>query len=179
MSADRVGIIADVAGCLSLLQGDIADLRQSVLQGYFTMILLATFPPEVTADALKTQLSAISRPGHPPLEVAVTPVANPTAVTQPVAPENIYMLTASGQDRIGFVTTVAAFCADHAINILDLATTANDGRYMMILQVDLSRCASLATVQRALHQFAQKHTIQLVLQHNDIFEATHAINMPS
>ncbi|MDQ3249124.1 MAG: hypothetical protein M3Q45_07930, partial [Chloroflexota bacterium] len=63
MSADRVGIIADVAGCLSLLQGDIADLRQSVLQGYFTMILLATFPPEVTADALKTQLSAISRPG--------------------------------------------------------------------------------------------------------------------
>ncbi len=73
---------------------------------------------------------------------------------------------------------MADFCADHAINILDLATSANAGQYRMVLQVDLSRCASLTTIQRQLKHFAQQHDMQLVLQHNDIFQAIHEINMP-
>ena len=94
MWRDRVGIIHDIASRIAELQGNIADLSQTVVSGYFTMILV------------------------------------------------------------------------------------NDNQYMMILQVDLSRCASLKTVQRKLLQSAQKSGIKMVLQHNDIFQAMHEITMP-
>ncbi|CAN5477917.1 hypothetical protein BH10CHL1_BH10CHL1_07560 [soil metagenome] len=179
MSSDRVGIVSDVASQISALQGDIADLSQTVLRGYFTMILLATFPDGTTADLLKEQLKGINTPSAPTLEITVLPVGVNVISEGAVAPENIYILTASGGDRIGFVATVASFCAENAINIRDLATSVSAGQYSMVLQVDLSRCASLRSIQRELKLFAQKHDIQLVLQHNDIFQAIHEINMPS
>ena len=44
MSQDRVGIVADVAGAIKALRGNLEDMTQTVLRGYFTMILLAEFP---------------------------------------------------------------------------------------------------------------------------------------
>ena len=43
MSHDRVGIIADVTGAIKSLHGNLEDLSQTVMKGYFTMLLLATF----------------------------------------------------------------------------------------------------------------------------------------
>lgn len=179
MSSDRIGIIRDVASQIRELHGNIADLSQTVLRGYFTMILLATFPDGTTEEMINRQLQAIRAPGKSPLEITVLAVPQPMPVEQRLPPENIYVLTASGTDRIGFVATVATFCADNAINILDLATLVHDGQYVMVLQVDLSRCASLNTVRRQLQQFTLQSGIQMVLQHNDIFAATHEITMPS
>ena len=44
MSIDRIGIVHEISRAISELQGNIADIRQSVLCGYFSMILLAAFP---------------------------------------------------------------------------------------------------------------------------------------
>jgi glycine cleavage system transcriptional repressor len=178
MSRDRVGIVADVAGRISALQGDITDLRQSVLRGYFTMILLATFPPDIDAAAIERHLGEINAQAEPPLKISVLPASDGGIAEAAPSPANIYVLTATGGDRIGFVATVAAFCAAHAINILDLATAVQDDQYTMMLQVDLSRCASPAIIQRQLQQFADQHAIRVVLQHNDIFQAIHEIPMP-
>lgn len=76
MSRDRIGIIAEVAGAISSLHGDIADLRQSVLRDYFTMILLARFPAGITADAVREVIIGLSRSsahaaGAEPLHVMV------------------------------------------------------------------------------------------------------------
>ncbi len=178
LSHDRVGIVAAVASQISALHGDIADLRQSVLAGYFSMILLASFPGEVRAAKIEASLAELCVGDGPPLRIAVLPVVPDAADAQPVAPANVYVLTASGRDRIGFVATLTAFCAEEQINILDLATVAREGQYTMMLQVDLSRCSSLSTLQQQLRAFGQQHSMQIALQHNDIFEATHEITMP-
>jgi glycine cleavage system transcriptional repressor len=177
MSRDRIGIVRDVASCISGLDGNIADLSQTVLRGYFTMILLATFPEGVSGEKIKRRLRTLNTEDKIPLEFTIFP-ANDIAIEERVAQENIYMLTASGPDRIGFVAAVATFCAENAINILDLATLVNDGEYVMVLQVDLSRAASLTTVQRQLHSFSAASGIHVVLQHSDIFAATNEITMP-
>lgn len=181
MSRDRVGIIRDIARQIAALHGNIKDLSQTVVSGYFTMILVSEFAEVTTAEDLCTALLKVNQQrqeGHPPLEIAVMAISE-QAMAQRVAPQDIYVLTASGEDRLGFVADVASFCADNAINILDLATLVNDGEYMMILQVDLSRCTSLKAIQRKLQQFVHTSSIRMVLQHNDIFEATHGITMPT
>ncbi len=45
MSKDRPGIIAGVTGAIYKLGGDVADLNQSVLCNYLSMILSVSFDP--------------------------------------------------------------------------------------------------------------------------------------
>jgi len=91
-------------------------------------------------------------------------------------PSSNYLLTARGPDRVGFVASVAAFCARNGLNILDLATTVADGRYVMMLLVDISRCADLDAVRRQLQEFGQANGLEAVLQHEAIFRATNEVD---
>ncbi len=177
MSRDRVGIVRDVAGAISRLEGDIADLRQSVLRGYFTMILMAAFPATVSAGTIKESLSQVNQRSATPLEIAVKQVPETLVEPETARPEFTYVLTASGPDQIGFVAKVSRFCADNDINILDLSTTVDGDSYVMMLQVDLSRCREIDTVYQRLEQFSRETGLHVVLQHYDIFRATNEIKM--
>jgi glycine cleavage system transcriptional repressor len=52
LTKDRPGVIADITGAIFRLQGDLADLKPSVLWGYLTMILIVNFPANVTKAKL-------------------------------------------------------------------------------------------------------------------------------
>ena len=194
VSRDRIGIVADVSSALAALGGDIADLRQSVLRDYFTMILLASFPATVSAEMIQRQTAQASASDLPPLHVTVIAadaadegsavVHRPSSVVgrrssvvgRPSSAQPNYLLTARGPDRVGFVASVAAFCARNGLNILDLATTVADGRYVMMLLVDVSRCADLDAVRRQLQEFGQANGLEAVLQHEAIFRATNEVD---
>lgn len=179
LSRDRVGIIADVSGAISALEGDIADLRESVLRGYLTMILLATFPASQTAEAVQESLQAINtrQTGIPPLDIIVRPADDALPAGQSAIPDGAYVLTATGSDRIGFVAAVSGFCARHHINILDLSTAVSDGAYTMILLVDLSGRGDVTDIRRQLEAFGQERGLSLVLQHYAIFKATNEVGL--
>jgi glycine cleavage system transcriptional repressor len=171
---DRVGIIHDVAGEISYMNGDLADMRQQVLHGCFSMILYVSFPGTVDREEITRRLIAISDEDSP-MEVSVRELDQSLP---PAADENnCYVLTASGADRIGFVATVTRFCKDHRINILDLTTTVDDDRYIMILYVDLGDCASMDRLRTDLAEFAEATDLNMVLQHNEIFKATNEIKI--
>ena len=178
LARDRVGIIAEVSSAISALEGDIADLRESVLRGYLTMMLLATFPAAQTAEAIRQRLLALNAQGAAPLEIVVHPAGDALPPAPSDIPANAYVLTATGRDRIGFVATVSAFCARHAINILDLSTAVAEGGYTMMLLVDLSRCEDVALIRQQLRAFGQETGLRLMLQHYTIFKATNEVSLP-
>jgi predicted amino acid-binding ACT domain protein len=177
-SRDRIGIVHQVSSAISALGGDIADLRQSVLRGHFTMILLASFPTAITRQEIERRLTALNVAGVPPLHVSILPADDaPDAGTED-ALENAYVLTASGQDRIGFVATVSAFCARNGLNILDLSTAVDDGAYIMILLVDLTQCpVDVGELRHKLDEFQRETGLQVVLQHYAILEATNEVSI--
>ncbi len=179
LSRDRVGIIADVSSAISELEGDIADLRESVLRGYLSMILLATFPASRTAEAIQQSLQAINarKPDTPPIDIVVRPADDALPPNQSSIPTGTYVLTATGSDRIGFVALVSEFCARHNMNILDLSTAVSEGSYTMILLVDLSERADVADIRRRLQVFGQETGLSLVLQHYAIFKATNEVGL--
>lgn len=174
MSRDHVGIIYQVSKALSELEGNIAEVRQSVLSGYFTMILLATFPPQVTQRDIERKLAAADARSETPLEATVRPAADlPPGST---AAEKTYILTATGTDKVGIVATVAAFCTQHQINILDLSTTVSAGAYIMILMLELPESLSIQEVRRDLLTFAEETGLKVVIQHPNLFKAVHEVN---
>ena len=178
ISRDRIGIIYDVTNAISELDGNIADVRQSVLCGYFTMILLASFPPGVTQRSIERKLAEADSHSESAIEAVVRKADENAVTSSAYIPENAYVLTAKGQDRVGFVALMTSFCVKHNINILDLSTTVSDGAYVMVLVIDLNHCSSISDVRSSLQQFSQENGINVVLQHYDIFRALHEINLP-
>jgi len=178
MSRDRIGIVYEVSRAISELNGNIADIRQSVLCGYFTMILLAAFPAGISQRDIERKLAEVDARSETAIDAAVKQVERVRSDAPAYRPENAYVLTATGADQVGFVATLTSFCVAHNINILDLSTTISGSDYVMILLVDLQCCQSIADVRRDLHEFAQANNLHIVLQHYDIFRAVNEINLP-
>ncbi|MRR28737.1 hypothetical protein EG834_00005 [bacterium] len=175
-SRDRIGIVYEISSALAELSGNIADSRQSVMCGYYTMILRASFPAAVNRQTIEAKLAEVDQKSPTPLNILVNSVKEP--LPSEGSPENRYVLTASGTDQIGFVARVAGFCVKHQINILDLSTTLSDGEFVMMLEVDLSRCGSISEVRTALAEFGRENKLRVVLQHHDIFKAVNEISLP-
>lgn len=175
MSKDRPGIIADITGAIYQLDGDLADLNQSVLCGYLNMILIATFDIEVTPEDVLAKISHIKTPVK--FEVAIKVMDTPIDVCHFPLPAETYIMTAQGKNKSGLVYSVSQFCYSHNINIRDLATTLRDDQYTMMLQLDLSQIDSLDKVQEDLAEFARTTGLKVMMQHNDIFQATHEVTL--
>src|SRR5665648_622068 len=175
MSKDRPGIIADITGVIYQLKGDLADLNQSVLCDYFTMILIATFADSVTPEDVIAAFSHI--PSETRLEVVVKEMKIPMEIARAKRPQETYVLTAQGKNRSGLVHRISLFCYQHGINILDLATTLSGDQYSMILQLDLSAVKSVDTIRTTLTPYAEEAGLSVVLQHEDIFKAVSEITL--
>ncbi len=178
MSRDRVGIVHEVSNAICDLSGNIADIRQSVLCGYFTMILLVSFPTSISQRDIERKFAEIDAHSDTVIDSVIKPVDDSIQNSCPHIPDNAYVLTATGEDRIGFVATVSSFCVKHNLNILDLSTTVSDGAYVMILIIDASRTASIDIVRQDLVEFSRATGLKVVLQHYDIFKAVNEINFP-
>ncbi|MEZ4592734.1 MAG: ACT domain-containing protein [Chloroflexota bacterium] len=177
MCRDRVGLVYEITSAISELGGNIADLRQSVLCGYFTMILLAAFPADVEKRTIERKFAEVDSKSETVIDTAVekVPPQTPTADT---TPQNVYVLTATGSDRVGLVATVTGFCAEHNILILDASTAVSAGEYVMILMIELDDRRAIGQVRTELQQYAEANNLKVVLQHHDIFQAVNEINLP-
>ncbi|MBT8345288.1 MAG: hypothetical protein KJO28_03210 [Desulfofustis sp.] len=173
MSKDRTGIVADITGAVYELGGDLADLNQSTLGGYLTMILFATFDREITPEMLIDKIDAIDSPTK--LDVVARDLQEPPDPALSALPPKTYIMTTQGLNRKGLVYGVSSFCFEHDINILDLATTIKGETYTMVLQLDLSRVETIAEVRDALDLYAREQDLQIVLQHHDLFKVTNEI----
>ena len=136
MSKDRPGIIASITGAIYRLGGDVADLNQTVLCGYLTMILSVSFEPEVTKEDLLAAISHIKTDCK--FEVSIKEIAHASGRSRDHPPET-YILTVQGPNKAGIVHGISQFCFEHNINILDLATTLKNNQYTMALQLDLTQ----------------------------------------
>ncbi len=175
MSKDRPGIIADVTGAIFELHGDLANLEQSILCGYLTMILIATFDEAVTPEDVIAKLSHIKSENK--FDVIVKLMNSPIEVCQTSLPPKTYIVTAQGKNQSGLVFGISSFCYARNINILDLSTTLTDGKYTMVLQLDLSEIESIKDMREELDRYAEEAGLHVMMQHYDIFRVTHEVTL--
>lgn len=175
MSKDRPGIIASITGAIYRLGGDVADLNQTVLAGYLTMILSASFEPEVTREDVMAAISHIKTDCK--FEVSIKEIADNPAGKES-EPAETYILTVQGPNKAGIVHGISQFCFEHNINILDLATTLKNDQYTMALQLDLSRSiSSVERLQQELEEYSRQSNLTVMIQHNDIFQVTNEVSL--
>lgn len=168
-ASDRVGIVHSVTGTLRDLRGNITELSQTVMRGYFTIILAVEFAEPRDPQTL---IAAIGDRGESfGLTVAVLP-----AVVEPLPPVpngERFILTVLGTDHPGNIHGIAGCLTRLGVNIVDLhARSAEGDRFSLVMEAFLPPDLPPGVVRAELERFGSDLGLEAFVQHENIFVAT-------
>ena len=180
---DHPGIIAGIAGMLYKYECDIQELNQTVLSDEFAMILLLQSTKKLDIQELNISLAERCEA----LDVNYT--LRPATMASDSLPATDNCINSSkdkviiaviGADRIGIVAEVTKALADMSINIMELTTAPSymvhdEPQYTMIALVEVDDCIDMPALRSTLEDCAQKLSVEINVQNQEIFNAMHKI----
>lgn len=172
MSDDHPGIIAAVGQEIVGKQGNIDAVSQTVLSGYFTLIMIVSFAEEIDPDGLVADICR----HHPGYQVVIRPFV-------PVKDDGSgghcerFVVTAFGDDREGIVLQFSQYLAGKDINIVDLYGRRRGGEFVLLGQVDIPDAMDLGMLQADLEEMGRSQNYTVRLQHENIFVATNQLQL--
>ncbi len=174
-AVDRPGIVAGVSSAINNLNGNIESCSQTVLDGYFTLIMTFTTPEQWTPEELKAKI--MSEPRLEDCLAILFPTSERVIQEEEVNP-NIYVITAFGKDCEGIVAKFTRYLGDKEINIVDLyGKITPSGEFLLIGQVEVNPNLDLQNIQFDLEEMGERVGFTVRIQHNNVFVATNHIRL--
>ena len=176
MSDDHPGIVAAVSNTVESLGGNIDACSQTVLGGYFTLIMIVSVPEPVDPERLAERVRGAESSGSA-YQVLVRP-ALPSAPQAAAAPSGRFVITALGEDQPGIVRRFSQYLAGKDVNIVDLYGDRTGNEFVLIGQVEVPSQWDIRMMQADLEQMGQELGFMVKLQHENIFLATNQLRLP-
>ena len=170
LTGDHPGIVAAITRAVNLRGGNIDACSQTVVEGFFTLIMVISFAKPVEPDALASEIR-----GDPANGFQVVARNFVAPVARAVTPVDRFVLTAFGKDKPGIVRRFSEYLAGKDINILDLFAHRQDADFLLIGQLEIPAARDLALLQADLEQIAAEEAFTVKLQHENIFLATNQL----
>ena len=170
LAPDRVGILRDVTRVVFDLAGNIGGIRQTLVDGFFTLAFTSEHPAGVEAAHLRDRLVAALDPG-----AAVIVLDNAAAATGPVPEGARFVVLTRGADRPGTILAITSFLVDRGINIEDWLVEEEDGQVVYVAQVAVPESADFRSLQEAFRDAMAARGLTALLCHENIFRATNEI----
>ena len=170
LAPDRVGILRDVTRLVFERGGNIAAIHQTIVHGFFNLVLTALFEPATDHKALAIDLTAALGADaavtvHPFVEAPHTPLpGGPT-----------YVVTTHGADRPGTVYAISQFFVDHGINIIDWMVENDHEAIVYIAKVVLPPKTDLRQLQSDFRTTMAQRGLRTSICHGNIYRATNEI----
>jgi len=160
---DKPGIVHSIANVLAENNINIVDIEQTVLQGMFTMFLVADMSKATTSfEEIKKKLENVARK----IDVAVS-------VSQfegkHAGEKNLYVVTVLGKDRVGIVRDVTSVFLEFGINIEKTSLTARDNLISIEFVIDIGK-TNPEEVKRRLRLEAERLGLDIVFQPYSTFK---------
>ena len=163
MSDDHPGIVAAVTGAVESLGGNIDACSQTVLGGYFTLIMIVSVPEAIAPEQLAERVRG-SESADSPYQVLVRPALGP-ATPQAKEPSGRFVISAFGADQPGIVRRFSQYLAGKDINIVDLYGDRSGDEFVLIGQVEVPPRWDVRLMQADLEQMGQELGFTVKLQH--------------
>lgn len=177
LSADHPGIVASVSQAVHRLGGNIDACSETVLSGYFSLIMIVSLPSAVEPGSLAEAVEAANRSANG-YQVLARRLHVPAAPPGGEAPER-FVITAFGADRPGILLKFSQLLAGKDINIVDLYGNRRGQDFVLISQVDIPAQWDIAMLQADLEELAKAEGFTVHLQHENIFVATNQLRLSS
>lgn len=170
--ADRAGIMRDIASAIADMGANIDNISQTVVEGYFSVILTASFPEKNDCERITTAIATNFSKNE--ASIIVRSCSEMPAPRKPHNGEK-YVLVVAGRDRPGIIKLVSCFLADRNINIEDWTCHFDDKDVTYIGEITVPKALSIGQVQLELNSVLMLIGVSASLQHENIFRATNEI----
>ena len=81
-----------------------------------------------------------------------------------------------GNDRVGIIAAVCTLLAQNEVNILDISQTILQGKFTMVMAVDIGKAKlPLTDLAEKLAKLGESMGISIRIQREEIFNAMHRI----
>ena len=175
MSDDHPGIVAAVTTAVESLGGNIDACSQTVLGGYFTLIMIVSLPEAVEPEQLAETVRG-SDSDRSSFQVLVRRALPPDS-RKPGGPSDRFVITAFGRDRPGIVRAFSRYLAGKDINIVDLYGERTGEDFVLIGQLEVPNRWDIRMLQVDLEQMGQELGFTVKLQHENVFVATNQLRL--
>jgi len=175
MSDDHPGIVAAVTGAVESLGGNIDACSQTVLGGYFTLIMIVSLPERIEPERLADQVRQAESSGSQ-YQVVVRH-APPEDAFAPSEPSDRFVITAFGTDQPGIVRRFSRYLAGKDVNIVDLYGDRRGDEFVLIGQLEVPTRWDIRMLQADLEQMGQELDFTVKLQHENVFVATNQLRL--
>ncbi len=169
---DRVGIVAGVSRAIWELKGNVLEFSQTVVCGYFTVIVCAAFPKSTRAETIRAAVSATGAPD----EMDVTVRERAVATAPPTVPNaERFVLTVLGKDQPGIICRICSCLAENGINISDLYGQARADQFQLILEVEMPPDQDPVKLKAELERIGSSFGLHAHFMHENLFVATNSV----
>lgn len=175
MSDDHPGIVAAVSEAIQSLGGNIDACSQTVLGGYFTLIMIVSLPEAMEPDCLAQHVRRAGSAGEG-YQVLARRVL-PGGTYRPAEPCDRFVITAFGKDQPGIVRSFSQYLAGKDINIVDLYGDHSAGEFVLIGQLEVPTRWDIRMLQADLAQMGEELGFTVKLQHENVFVATNQLRL--
>jgi glycine cleavage system transcriptional repressor len=176
MADDHPGIVSAVSSTVSDLGGNIDTASQTVVGGYFTLLMVVSLPEPVEPADLADRVAA-GGPDEEPFQVVARPYRAEAERSGGGQAIERFVITAFGKDKPGIIARFSGYLAGKDINITDLFWNRSDGNFTMISQLEVPRRLDLALLQADLEELAGEQGFTVKLQHENVFVATNQLRL--
>lgn len=86
------------------------------------------------------------------------------------------VITVVGKDKVGIIHGVSGILKENNINILNISQTIMNDYFTMIMLTDISKSKNeIYTLKKIFKEFSFKNSLDISIQHEDIFNSMHRI----
>lgn len=170
--ADRAGVLYDITSAITDMGADIDGISQTVLDGYFTVILTATFPGPVEMAAVKRTITLNFEADE--ANIAIRPYGRKPP-PEPVPNGECYVLTLTGTDSPGILKTTTGFLAELSINIEDWYVIFQGDHVTHVGVIRVPRHLDLQRLPAQVEKALSRFQLRAACQHENIFRATNEV----
>lgn len=151
-AANRVGILAAVTNAIDELGGDLLEVRQTVVQKFFTLILAAEFPEHREPHVIVDHIRDIGRPYG--IEICLKDPNEEILQSDSDLLMEFQVATLTGRDAPGTLRRISARLALDGIDIVHLhALRNNDGdSFVMHMKLAVPEDVDVLHLQRELEE---------------------------
>lgn len=172
---DQPGVIACVSSVMTRLGCNIEEMTQSTLHHQFAGIYLVNKPVELTNEQLNSEIEHAVRAKKMKLTIVTRDYEVPPAAETTSEP---FVVSVYGPDRNDIVGTFAHMFGEQKINIEALrAFPIGEGTSMQVFEVSIPTDIDTRSLHRVMLERAKTLGLNLTMQHRDIFEAVHRVNI--
>lgn len=164
---DRPGIVFNMSSAVARQGGNIDDMRQDVIEGYFTGVMAVTFENDCNIDKLKEDMN-ITGEG----EVSIIPYKENDFAFET---QEKYVLTVSCKEQKGIVAAITSYLYDNKINIDSISAFAEGDKFVIVTELSVPGSKAALKIKNDIRKIGKGWDLSVHLSHENIYLATNTI----